>query len=211
MLMSFSELVSAYNIENVTGVLHLGAHLAEEAETYASVLGDDISVIWVEANPGVKEQIEAKLERFPTQRLISALIYDQDGLGIPFNVTNYDGMSSSVLQFGTHPEFSPDTVFVETITLPTRTVDSLVEEYNIVASFLSMDLQGAELLALKGAKVFLEHVEWVLTEVNRADVYLDCARVEELDAFLGSYNMERVETYWVPGQDWGDALYQKIR
>lgn len=211
MLMPFPQLVLKHKIQNVTGVLHVGAHLAEEAEVYSSVLGDDMSVWWVEANPRVYSTIEKRLTGYPTQRLIQALVYEEDGIVLDFNVTNHDGMSSSILEFGTHTTFSPDTVFVETITLPTRTIDSLVQEHNVVANFLNMDLQGAELLALKGAKSFLRNVDYVLTEINDREVYVNCAKVEELDAFLAFYNLERVETYWVPDQGWGDALYKRTR
>lgn len=211
MLLSFPELVDKHDIAQVTGVLHVGAHLAEEAQVYVDELGDSTSVWWIEANPRVLSTIEKKLERYPTHRLIHALVYEEDGIPLDFNVTNYDGMSSSILAFGTHPQFSPDTVFVEKITLPTRTIDSLVDEYNIVANFLNMDLQGAELLALKGAQAFLQNVDWVMTEINQDEVYVNCAKVDQLDEFLGLYDMERVETYWVPDQGWGDALYKRQR
>lgn len=211
MLLSFPELITKYEISNVTGVLHVGAHLAEEAQVYVDQLGDSTSVWWIEANPKVITTIEKKLKRFPTHRIIQALVYEEDGIPLEFNVTNYDGMSSSILEFGTHTKFSPDTVFVEKVVLPTRTIDSLVDEYKIVANFLNMDLQGAELLALKGAQTFLQDVDWVMTEINKDEVYVNCAKVEQLDEFLGLYNMERVETYWVPNQGWGDALYKRIR
>lgn len=208
MLMSLPDLVVAHGISDVTGVLHVGAHLAEEAQSYADEFGDT-KVWWIEANPRVAPAIESALAGFPSQSLIQALVYKEDGIDLEFNVTNYDGMSSSILDFGTHTQFSPDTVFVETITLPTRSLDSLVAEHGIVANVLNMDLQGAELFALSGAKKFLEGVDWVFTEVNNEEVYVGCAKVDQLDAFLLDYGMTRVETYWVPGQGWGDAMYRR--
>lgn len=203
MLMSFPALVQRYNLK-ITGLLHVGAHLAEEASMYANAGIRD--VWWIEANPRVQRKILQTLRAFPGQRLIEALVYEKDGVKLDFNVTNYDGMSSSILEFGTHPEFSPDTKFVEKLRLRTRTIDSLAEEHRIVdANFLSMDLQGAELFALKGAHRFLQSVDYVLSEVNQVEVYRDCAQVDELDAFL--HEFARVETYWVPAQGWGDALW----
>ena len=49
-------------------------------------------------------------------------------------------------------------------------------------------------------------LDYVISEVNRADVYKNCTRVEQLDELLGSYNLKRVETSW-DGSTWGDALY----
>lgn len=207
MLMSFPELVDKHEL-HLRGVLHVGAHLAEEAELYNAV--DDLDenhVWWVEANPAVLETIDRNLVRFPRQHLIHALVYNEDGVELDFNVTNYDGMSSSILEFGTHTSFSPDTFFVDKIKLTSRTIDSIVSQHGLAGrfNFLNMDLQGAELLALQGATGTLDFVDYVLTEVNKAEVYVGCAQVEQLDEHLHAF--DRVETYWVGDQGWGDALY----
>lgn len=202
MLMSLPELVAKYAMD-ITGVLHLGAHLAEEAPVYRG-LGID-TVVWVEANPAVMPKLTEILAGYD-HVLIQALIYSEEDVELGFNVTNYDGMSSSILDFGTHPEFSPDTVFVDRIVAKTTTVDRLrVPASHRGLNFLNMDLQGAELHALKGATNFLAEVDYIMTEVNNAEVYVGCARIEQLDEHLADF--DRVETYWVPGQGWGDALY----
>lgn len=202
MLMSLPELVEKHCMK-IDGVLHVGAHLAEEAETYAQLgVGE---VTWIEANPAVIPKILSELHGFANQRVIEALVYAVDGAQVEFNVTNYDGMSSSIFEFGTHPTFSPDTVFVDKLKLVTRTIDSLMKQYDIKANFLNMDLQGAELLALIGATEFLYDVDYIMTEVNEDEVYLGCAQVGQLDEYLDAFN--RVATYWVPDQGWGDALY----
>lgn len=203
MLMSLGAVVSRYGMD-VTGVLHVGAHLAEEAQIYSD-LGIH-NVWWVEANPAVFDQIAANIAVYPNQRLIPGLVYEKAGVELPFNITNYDGMSSSIFEFGTHPNFSPDTVFVDKIIAVTTTIDKIVKEEGVKANFLNMDLQGAELLALRGATKFLADVDYIMTEVNCEEVYIGAAQVEQLDAFLAD-SFERVDTYWVPGQGWGDAFY----
>lgn len=207
MLMDLPGLVQKYDMK-ISGVLHLGAHLGEEAQTYRD-LGID-NVYWVEANTAVIPKLMKRLRPYG-HTVIHALIYNENGLNLDFNVTNYDGMSSSIFEFGTHPEFSPDTVFVNKVNLKTRTVDSLVEEFGITGlNFLNMDLQGAELAALQGAEKFLEGVSFVMSEVNKAEVYLGCAKIKELDAFLRVRQFRRVETQWVAGQGWGDALWVRV-
>lgn len=206
MLMSLMALQQRYDMK-VTGVLHVGAHLAEEAETYEE-LGMH-NVWWVEANPKVYPHIRKNTRPYPNQKLIKGLVYSEPGVELGFNVTNYDGMSSSILEFGTHPSFSPDTVFVDRITLTTTTIDDLVRDNVVTANFLNMDLQGAELHALQGATEYLKTVDYVMTEVNCEEVYIGAAQVEQLDEFLEAYRFERMDTYWVPDQGWGDALYIK--
>lgn len=203
MLMSLPDLVANYEM-SITGVLHCGAHLAEEAPIYAA-LGAG-SVWWVEGNPTVIPKLEPIIAAYPGQSLIEALLYDQDGETVGFNITNYDGMSSSVLEFGTHPQFSPDTVFVDRVELSTRSIDSLVAEHQVEANFLNMDLQGAEGRAVRGGRTFIDNqVDYIMTEVNKDEVYVDCAKVWELDEMLGDF--ERVKTHWVGNQGWGDGLY----
>lgn len=200
--MSLLELKERYDLQ-ITGVLHVGAHLAEEAPIYDQL--HIHNVWWVEANPAVLRKITAQLGPYPNHRLIQGLVYSESGIELPFNVTNYDGMSSSIFEFGTHPQFSPDTVFVDRITLTTTTIDTIVMENVVQANFLNMDLQGAELHALQGATDYLKTVDYLMTEVNCEEVYVGCAQVEQLDELLTAF--ERVDTYWVPGQGWGDALY----
>jgi FkbM family methyltransferase len=201
MLLSFEELFRKYDLR-INGVLHVGAHLGEEADLYQR-LGIE-NAWWVEANPFVQEKLRGILEQYG-HTLIPACVTDVDGGTRAFNVTNYDGMSSSIYEFGTHPTFSPDTVFEHRVEVTTRTIDSLVEQYDVKANFLNMDIQGAELLALKGATKYLEQVDYLMSEINSDEVYVGCARYEELDAFLTGFR--RVETHWVGNQGWGDSMF----
>lgn len=206
--MPLDQLIRRYGL-TINGVLHCGAHLAEEAPQYHELgVGP---VWWVEANPAVIMTIKGVLTAYPGQRVIEALLWSEGGQVKTFHRSNYRGMSSSLLAFGTHPTFSPDTVFVDDLQMVTRTIDDLVQERavshrdSIVANFLNMDLQGVEGPVLRGATEFLEGVDYVMSEVNREEVYLGCTRIEELDALLAGF--ERVETCWVPDQGWGDGLW----
>ena len=202
MLLDLKQLASDFNLQ-ITGVIHLGAHLAEEAPLYAE-LGIN-NVWWVEALPQNITLIEKAIRPYG-HKVINALVTDVDHGKQWFNVTNYDGMSSSIYEFGKpHLDSSPDTVFVDRVMLETRTVDSLAAEYNISGcNMLCMDLQGAELLALRGASKTLDAIDYVYTEVNSDQVYIGCAQVFDLDSNLWEFT--RVETSWTPAS-WGDALY----
>jgi FkbM family methyltransferase len=205
MMMDWATLVRKYHLpSHVTGVLHCGAHLAEEAPDYEWAFGSGVPVWWVEANGDVFAKIDAALKPYPNQHLLPALLADKNEDQRTFNVTNYDGMSSSLLEFGTHPQFSPDTHWVRHDTMLTTTIDRLVALNGVKANMLVMDLQGAELLALTGARHFIEGVDYVMSEVNRDEVYVGCAKVDELDGFL--HDFDRVETLWTPN-GWGDALW----
>ena len=207
MLMDWDHLRQTYRLaERVTGVLHCGAHLAEEAPEYEQAFGPDVRVWWVEGNPAVFDKITAALSQYPNQHLIRALLADVDGDRREFHVTNKDGMSSSLLEFGTHATLHPDTVFVEHLTLPTRTVDSLVAEHGITGvNFLVMDLQGAEGLCLAGASRLLPSIDFVMSEVNESEIYVGNVMVGELDRMLQDF--ERTETQWFGDFGWGDGWW----
>lgn len=202
MLMDFNKVYKKYKLQ-INGVLHVGAHYAEEAKLYSDHKAGP--VWWVEANPEVQGLIKSNLRGFPNQTLIEALVFSEDNIEKDFNVTNYGGMSSSIYEFGTHTSFSPDIHFEKTLKLKTKTLNTIWEENYIEANFLNMDLQGAEGPALLGADKIIDKLDYVMTEVNKDQVYVDCTQIGEIDEILSDF--KRVETFWVGNQGWGDALY----
>ena len=80
MLMSLDILADRYDMRSkVRGVVHGGAHLAEEAEDYRRIFGD-IPVLWIEANPRVIHSIQQHLNggSYFSQRVVNALISNQN-------------------------------------------------------------------------------------------------------------------------------------
>ena len=72
---------------------------------------------------------------------------------------------------------------------------------------MNIDVQGAELLVLKGAENTLKTVNAVYTEVNTDYVYKNCALIEEIDEYLFRHGFKRTETKMWRNHPWGDALY----
>jgi hypothetical protein len=54
----------------------------------------------------------------------------------------------------------------------------------------------------------LEGVDYIMSEVNKEEVYKDCALIDSLDKYLDGFGFKRVETDWA-GWTWGDAFYIK--
>ena len=204
LLLDLAELIPKHNL-NIKGILHVGAHLAEEAPIYAAA--GIQNVWWIEANPDVIQKVVAAVNS-PT-KVICALVLDQPRTQVQFNVTNYDGMSSSVYNWGTHVQFSPDTVIDHVIHLTATTLDQVVEEYGIDGvNLLNIDVEGANLDVLKGALKLLPEIDYIYIEVQTENVYDGAPLLPTVDnwlAMMGGY--ERVETGMVEGQGWGDALY----
>jgi hypothetical protein len=116
-------------------------------------------------------------------------------------------MSSSILKPKLHLEQYPWITFNDKVMVEIDKLDNYIREsenYN----FINIDVQGYELEVFKGGSNFLNHVNYIMTEVNNSELYENCAKVKELDDYLSTYDFERVETAW-DGITWGDALYIK--
>lgn len=182
---------------NPKGVIHVGAHTGEEQYYY-----DQIGVkktVWIEANYDLAKELMYKFIDRSDIRVICAVISDQWET-LPFYITN-NLASSSILELGTHETSHPKVFVTHEKYLQARPLKSLnLEGYDC----LNLDIQGAELKALKGAD--LTGIKWIYTEVNTEEVYRNCAKLWEIDDYLTGF--ERIETN-ITRYGWGDALYKR--
>jgi hypothetical protein len=114
-----------------------------------------------------------------------------------------------VFEFGTHSYEHPGIVYVHDIQQTSLTVDSFFKRMRIDATkhnFWNFDIQGAELIALKGATESLQHAKALYLEVTETELYQNCGLIGDIDTFLGNYGFSRVLTK-MTGHRWGDALY----
>lgn len=205
-----SELLYQYK-KRASGILHLGAHLGQEASEYAS-LGK--SVVWVEAMPEVYGQLAKNLQSFPGQRALCALLADEDGAEKIFYVSNNsDGVSSSVFPFGDFGSGSSSLwpelglAMVDQMTLRTWRLDTLLRRNDIYAQnfdFWVVDLQGAELLMLKGSGDLLKSCRALYVEVSTVEVYEGGVLWPDLAAWLDRHGFMPL---WQPESKHDDVLF----
>jgi FkbM family methyltransferase len=208
MLIDFKYLFKKYNI-SAKGVIHIGASSGQEVDAYYSN-GIERS-IWIEALPDVYKDLVKRISKYPNAKAFNSCISDKDGEIVSFNVANNEGQSSSLLPFGTHSKEHPTVKFTHAIEMVTRKIDTLFHGAKIKPedyTFLNIDLQGAELMALKGMGKYLETIEYAYIEINKAELYKGCPLVEEIDEYLLPYGLKRVETKWTDW-GWGDGFYIK--
>lgn len=201
MLFPISHLNQFFKIKPY-GVLHVGAHRAEELQDYEKHEWGQVT--WVEAQPLLANYLRETLNPLKNT-VIEAAAWSRTGEVLKFNLAS-NGQSSSLLEFGSHAQSYPTIKFVESIQVTTRRLDDLFK-VPLPFNFINLDIQGAELEALKGLERILHEVNWIYTEVNRKEVYIGCATIEELDEYLGTQGYKRIATRWVFRKDWGDALY----
>ena len=196
--------LASHNI-NITGAFHIGAHNCEELEFYNNSLNiQNENIVWIEAIPS---KVASAIDK-GIPNVYNAVITDKDDEQVVFNVSN-NVQSSSVLEFGTHATQHPWVEYVDKLYQQSITIDTFMERNNIDAhkyNFWNMDIQGAELMALKGATKSIQYAKAIYLEVNETEVYKGCGLMPDIDAFLLQYKFKRVLTFMTQ-YGWGDALY----
>lgn len=217
----------ASRLKTVRGmtIVHVGAHTGQEAARYQS--WGARRVIWVEAAPDIFQRLQAHLASMRTQppslfaRLtkaaptehiaINALVAAEDGALHALNVYNNDGASNSIFLIDRERTDRYDALREtgEVHQIASRTLDTLLAEAGIApeeVDVLVVDIQGAELLCLKGATKLLAHVRWIESEVSQRPVYAGGVLLHELEAWLASRGFRRKTTI---RRNHGNAIFAR--
>jgi len=204
MLLNFEQLVVKYNLQ-IKGIIHCGANECQEKDIYERF--GIKPVFWIEAIPEVFDKMKVILRSYERNFHLCACLSDTDNQTVDFNISNNGMQSSSMLEMGEHLNIHPGINFERKIRLKTTRLDTIFSTYNLNGYLINLDLQGAELMALKGLGEKLSEVSALYMEVNKKETYKGCALVEDVDTYLGKYGFVRVETGGWVGDSWSDALY----
>jgi FkbM family methyltransferase len=191
-------------------VIHAGANMCQERDYYAEA--NVQSVYWLEAIPKYVEISRTNLERYENQNIVEATLWSQSGIQKSFNISSNNGLSSSLFKMKWHRALQPSIDLREKIEVITTSLDDLLDSLKISQkdiSLLVLDLQGAELEALKGAKRTLENVSAIHCEVSRIQLYESQPTFKEIHAFLTTEGFALIKHDLVGENYSGDALYIK--
>lgn len=189
------------------GVIHVGAHTASELDDYLRMGFNKI--LYIEANPALILDLQTKASAYPgTVFIVHAAASDRNGT-VLLRRTSMD-QSSSILPLGKHTEIYPSIHEVDRVEVPERRLDTILSEAAFQAddfNVLNLDIQGAELKALRGAPNLLQCIEGINTEVNLIELYEGAPLIAELEAYLALQGFGRTDLKrpWHPS--WGDAFY----
>ncbi len=120
-----------YFLDHVTGVIHIGANLGQEAPAYAQ---KDINVLWIEPIPEIFSQLVVNISDYPDQLAAQALLLDEDGKSLTLHIANNDGASSSILPFKDHKQIWPDVQDVDAISLDSTTLPRRLDDLTLSIS-----------------------------------------------------------------------------
>lgn len=187
----------------VKGCIHIGAHWGQEYPLYKH-LGIK-NLLFYEP---LKNNFDIlKKNVGPEVILRNVALGNTSGTIEMFVEEANQSMSCSVLEPKHHLKQYPHIVFpkkqkVEITKLDLENFDKSF--YN----FINIDVQGYELEVFKGATETLKNINLIFSEINKEEMYKDCARVNELDSYLETFGFKRIATDW-EGDTWGNGVYFK--
>jgi FkbM family methyltransferase len=172
-----------------TGIIHIGANGGQEADAYYN---SGNNVIWIEASPFVMPTLLNRIAKYENQKAIQALVTDKDGIEYDFLCDkNNAGQSSSLFDFHLHTKMFPKVVMGESIKLIGKTLPTILKENNINLEeykHINMDVEGAELLVLKGTVDILNNFETIILEATDFESRVGQPFLKDIDEFMSSHN-----------------------
>ena len=156
-----------------TGVIHVGGHHGEEAEYYDA--HGARTVAWIEAEPDAFEVLQRRVAHRPGHHCIQALAADRDGEERAFYRHRFPGGKKrgfcSTLPWD-RGAVARDPLLSRLETFDVRSMRSITVATALRArhlspaafQYLSLNVQGAELLVLRGMGEYLEPIRWIFCD-----------------------------------------------
>jgi FkbM family methyltransferase len=198
--------VAPYIKKQINGIIQIGAHLGNEYESLKNI---SPNFLMFEPQKMIYQKLNEKLGSNKNVTIVNAALGSEKKKAVMYTEQVNQGQSSSILPPALHLLQYPTIQFNDAEEVDVMILDEYIKENPNNYNLMTLDVQGYELEVLKGCKTVLQQVDYILCEVNRAELYLGCAMIEQIDEFLKEYGFERNITSW-DGHTWGDALYIKV-
>ena len=201
---AFLKIVNRYELD-IKGVIHIGAHYGQEYSAY-----ERLGVKNMMFFEPVSANYEKLMETLPENKHVRAFniaLGSEKGVKDIYIETANKGMSCSLLEPAGHLKQYPNITFDSKETVSVDRLDDIEFDRGLY-NMINIDVQGYELEVFKGGAETLKSIDIIYTEVNFAEVYKNCCRVEDLDSFLRKFGFIRIYTNRAT-KTWGDALYLK--
>jgi FkbM family methyltransferase len=170
-----------------------------------------------ECNPNTLDICKKNIEPYRDRiTLIEGAVCDYDG-----NITFYpinqqktittwtDGNPGASSLFKSSGKYTTETYIQDEITTNCHRLDSIMKNYGIPkVDIIWMDLQGAELLALKGLGSYLSNVMYIHTEACMIEIYTNQSLFPEIHQYLSSMFCFDLINDVNTSQSFSDVIYK---
>jgi FkbM family methyltransferase len=197
--------ITKYVKKPISGIIQVGAHVGNELPTLKQ-LSNNILMFEPQKNVYLK-----LLNTINNDKEIVAenfALGSSPGIMKMYKEYANSGQSSSLMEPSLHTVQYPGITFTDFEEVEVKTLDGYMETCNKQFNLITLDVQGYELEVLKGATKTLEKIDYILCEVNRAELYKGCPMYTEIEEYLSRYGFKCEAINW-EGYTWGDAFYVK--
>jgi len=185
------EITNQYLKSDVNVILDIGARDLTES-IFLSENYPNSKVISFECNPQTLPICREKSKNYPNIELIDKAVNEYDGTCkfYPINplktkTTWEDGNPGASSLFIANDNYPFEKYVQDEIEVDCVRIDTILKERNIdKVDIIWMDLQGAELIALKSIGDILKNVSIICTETEMTPMYKNQALFKDIDFFL---------------------------
>lgn len=213
------ELTAIFGDTDSLVIFDVGSCEGEDSIKYSRLFPSS-QIYAVEALPSNLELLKSNLDKYSVSNveIIPLALSDEKGT-VKFYVSsgqpkekkesqdwNYGNKSSSLLPPDKNLKMFPWLKFQDVIEVSTTTISDICREQNIThIDFIHMDVQGAELKVLQGAKEMIEKVKVIWLEVEAITLYENQPLKKDIEKFMGQHNFCKLKD--TVGKISGDQLY----
>ncbi|MEJ0104610.1 MAG: FkbM family methyltransferase [Bacteroidota bacterium] len=201
-----SELKILFSPDRPLTIFEIGACEGEDSIKYSRFFPNAL-IYAFEPLPSNADIIEKNLKRYNVGnvKLNNIALSDKKGesefyvsSGNPANIEvndwDFGNKSSSLLAPDLHHEVSSFIKFNEKIKVETNTLDSFCSENNIrEVDFIHMDVQGAELMVLKGSEGMMASIKAIWLEVSKVELYKNQPLATDIEKFMKFHGFAMVK------------------
>lgn len=172
------------------GILHIGAHKGEEVGHYLELGFERIALI--EPNPQWYRLLVERFEGNPAVQIFGIAVSDISGV-MDFHIhTSQSGSTepASLLRMKEFNKIVKTLRTEETIKVKVMTLDDFFIQNELSSNdynFINIDVQGAELMAFKGATKTFETTDVIISEVNLVQLYENAPLENDILDYLSKY------------------------
>jgi FkbM family methyltransferase len=178
-------------IPNIKGIIQAGANSGQEVGLFKNFTNN---IILIEPIPQLADYLK---HLYPDCLVVSC------GLGsvnaeMDLYLASNGGESSSVLKPFSHTKHYPSILFEQSIKIPIKTFESLINEYKIDLNdfnILISDTQGYDLEVIKGFGSSIKKIELIIAEYINSELYEGDASLQDMVDYLIPLGFKLIDTF----------------